>query len=206
MLNPYRAGFNAFKRELSVQDEAKMRSICVFCGSRTGSDPRYQILAEQTGRLIARAGLRLVYGGAEAGLMGVTARGALAEGGEVLGVIPEFLIPVEGAQEGAELRITATMASRKAIMVEEADAFLILPGGAGTLEEIFDMIMLRQLGRHGKPAAFLDQAYWGPLDQLLRHVVSEGFTRPGVLKDVSFHEDAGDALAALKAACAGQRA
>ncbi|XBQ16411.1 MAG: TIGR00730 family Rossman fold protein [Oceanicaulis sp.] len=177
-----------------------MRSICVFCGTRTGGDPRYEALAEAAGRAIARRGDRLVYGGAERGLMGVCARAALDEGGKVFGVIPEFLIPVEGRQEGAEIRITATMAARKAMMVEEADGFLILPGGAGTLEEIFDMVMLGQLGRHRKPAAFLDDAFWAPLEALLRHVVETGFADPKILKGLSFHAGVEDALHALDAA------
>ena len=176
-----------------------MGSICVFCGTRTGADPRYAALAEATGRAIARAGDRLVYGGAQAGLMGVTARAALAEGAPVMGVIPEFLIPVEGAQAGVELRITATMAARKAMMVEEADAFIILPGGAGTLEEVFDMVMLAQLGRHAKPAAFLDAGFWAPLEGLLRHVVETGFADPKILSALSFHGGVEDALNALDA-------
>ncbi|MEQ8406274.1 MAG: TIGR00730 family Rossman fold protein [Oceanicaulis sp.] len=174
-----------------------MRSICVFCGSKTGLEPRYEALAAETGRAIAEAGMRLVYGGAQAGLMGVTARAALEAGGEVFGVIPEFLIPVEGRQEGAEIRITATMAARKAMMVEEADGFVILPGGAGTLEEVFDMVMLAQLGRHAKPAAFLDSAFWGPLETLLRHVVETGFADPKIMTGLSFHGGVEDALRAL---------
>ncbi len=175
-----------------------MRSICVFCGSSDGSDARFAKLAEDTGRELARKGLRLVYGGAEAGLMGRMARAALDEGGEVLGVIPEFLIPLEGLQDGVEPRITATLASRKAIMVEEADGFLVLPGGAGTLEEIFDMIMLRQLGRHQKPAAFVDADFWGPLETLLLRVVDAGFAQDDVIRTISFHPEAGDAIERLQ--------
>ncbi|WP_440959448.1 TIGR00730 family Rossman fold protein [Oceanicaulis sp. LC35] len=175
-----------------------MRSICVFCGSSEGSDARFAKLAEDTGRAIARKGLRLVYGGAESGLMGRLARAALEEGGEVLGVIPEFLIPLEGLQEGVEPRITATLASRKAIMVEEADGFLVLPGGAGTLEEIFDMIMLRQLGRHEKPAAFLDAEFWGPLETLLLKVVDAGFAQDNVIRTISFHAEPDAAINRLE--------
>ncbi len=183
-----------------------MRSICVFCGTKTGHEPRYERLAADTGRAIAAAGMRLVYGGAEAGLMGVAARAALDAGGPVLGVIPEFLIPVEGCQDGVEVRITATMAARKAMMVEEADAFLILPGGAGTLEEVFDMVMLGQLGRHAKPAAFLDSAFWGPLETLLRHVVDTGFADAKILRGLSFHGGIEDALATLDQALAAEGA
>lgn len=164
-----------------------MRSICVYCGSKAGEDSHFSALAEATGAALAQSGVRMVYGGAEAGLMGRAARAALNAGGEVFGVIPEFLIAREGVQDGADIRITATLASRKAMMVEEADGFLILPGGFGTLEEIFDMIMLRQLGRHRKPAAFVDQAFWKPLEQLIGHVVETGFADPDVLDAVSFH-------------------
>lgn len=151
----------------------------------------------------------MVYGGAEAGLMGTAARACLESGGSVLGVIPEFLIPIEGALEGADIRITATMGARKAMMVEEADAFLILPGGAGTLEEIFDMIMLRQLGRHDKPAAFLDATYWAPLEALMRHITAAGYAQPDVLEAMSFQADPDGALNALAGAlerAAGERA
>lgn len=174
-----------------------MRSICLFCGSGAGRDPAFTGMARDAGRAIARAGLRLVYGGAENGLMGEAARAALAEGGRVLGVIPEFLIPVEGAQDGVELRITATMASRKAMLTEEADAFLILPGGAGTLEEVFDMIMQRQHGLHAKPAAFVGTGFWSPLESLLSHVAEAGFADAAVLDGLSFHPDPHAALSAL---------
>lgn len=183
-----------------------MRSVCVFCGSKTGSEPRYSALAEAAGQAIARRGHRLVYGGAEAGLMGLCARAALAEGGAVFGIIPEFLIPVEGAQAGAEIRVTATMAARKAMMLEEADGFLVLPGGAGTLEEVFDMVMLAQLGRHAKPAAFVDGAFWSPLERLLRHVVEAGFAEPAALESLSFHGGIEDALNRLDAMIARQAA
>ena len=176
-----------------------MRSICVYCGSKPGDDSHFSALAEATGTALADAGVRMVYGGAEAGLMGLAARAALKAGGEVFGVIPEFLIPLEGAQEGADIRITATMASRKAMMVEEADAFLVLPGGFGTLEEIFDMIMLRQLGRHSKPACFVDATFWAPLEALMRHVVESGFADPGVMDAISFHDTPEAAVRALAA-------
>lgn len=176
-----------------------MRSVCVFCGSHAGTDPRFKTLAIAAGQTIARSGMRLVYGGAEAGLMGEMARAALKEGGSVLGIIPEFLIPSEGLQAGIEQRITATLAARKAIMVEEADSFLILPGGAGTLEEVFDMIMLRQLGRHNKPAAFVDAEFWAPLQALLSQVVEAGFAQENVMTAISFHATPEDALAALQA-------
>ncbi len=174
-----------------------MRSICVFCGSKPGEDGHFKDLAEATGRALAKSGVRMVYGGAEAGLMGIAARSALESGGSVLGVIPEFLIPIEGVQEGADIRITATMASRKAIMVEEADAFLVLPGGFGTLEEIFDMIMLRQLGRHTKPACFVDTEYWATLKALVTHIVDTGFADRNVLDSMCFQDTAEAGINAL---------
>ncbi|MCH8489350.1 MAG: TIGR00730 family Rossman fold protein [Oceanicaulis sp.] len=174
-----------------------MRSICLYCGSGAGHDPAFAAMAREAGRAVARAGLRLVYGGAQSGLMGEAARAALAEGGPVLGVIPEFLIPVEGAQDGVDLRITATLASRKAMMAAEAAAFLILPGGAGTLEEVFDMIVQRQHGLHMKPAAFVGSAFWAPLEVLLGQVAASGFTDANLLDALSFHADPAAALAVL---------
>jgi len=174
-----------------------MRSICVFCGSKQGEDNHFTELAEATGTALARAGVRMVYGGAEAGLMGIAARAALKQGGEVLGIIPEFLIPVEGAQAGADIRVTATMASRKAMLVEEADAFLVLPGGFGTMEEIFDMIMLRQHGRHTKPSCFVDAEFWAPMQQLVRHIVDTGFAHAAMLNAIGFHETPQDAVDGL---------
>ncbi len=174
-----------------------MRSICLYCGSGAGHDPEFAQMAREAGQAVARAGLRLVYGGAQSGLMGEAARAALAEGGPVLGVIPEFLIPIEGAQEGVDLRITATLASRKAMMTAEADAFLILPGGAGTLEEVFDMIMQRQHGQHAKPAAFVGTQFWAPLEVLLDQVAKSGFADASLLNALSFHADPASALAML---------
>jgi uncharacterized protein (TIGR00730 family) len=174
-----------------------MRSICVFCGSKQGEDSHFTDLATATGAALARSGVRMVYGGAEAGLMGVAARAALKEGGKVLGIIPEFLIPVEGAQEGADIRVTATMASRKAMLVEEADAFLVLPGGFGTMEEIFDMIRLRQNGGHAKPACFVDADFWAPMQQLVRHIVDTGFADAAMLDTIGFHETPQEAVSGL---------
>lgn len=179
---------------------AKVRSLCVYCGASAGGDPRYAALAEAAGSEIAARGLRLVYGGAETGLMGVCARAALRAGGQVLGVIPEFLIPVEGAEPGVTLRKVATLASRKAMMIAEADAFLILPGGAGTIEEVFDLIAQRRLGLEAKPVAFLDAAYWAPMRALLEHLRAEGFAPPALTDAFTFAEDAPGAIDAL---CAG---
>lgn len=174
-----------------------MRSICIFCGTRDGSDPRHADMAQAAGRRIARAGLRLVYGGGENGLQGVAARAALAAGGEVMGAIPEFLIPREGALEGIELRKVATLGARKSMLMNEADIFLILPGGTGTLEEIFDMISRRRSGVHAKPAAFADTEFWGPLQAMLDGLRAGGFASEEALAGLTFHADLDDALASV---------
>ncbi|WP_233245804.1 LOG family protein [Marinicauda salina] len=173
---------------------AKLRSICIFCGSEPGDDPRYEAMADAAGRHIAESGVRLVYGGGEIGLMGVAARAAQAAGGEVLGVIPEFMIPAEGAQEEIELRKVATMGARKAILIEEADAFLILPGGTGTLESIFDLISRRREGHRAKPVVFADAEFWAPLKALLDKVAEEGFVIGDAFEGLSFEADLEDAL------------
>lgn len=177
---------------------AKMRSVCVYCGTRTGNEPRFEALAEDAGRAIARAGYRLVFGGGTAGLTGVVARAAQAEGGTVLGVIPEFLIPSEGALDGIELRKVATLGARKSMMIGESDAFLALPGGTGTLEEVFDLLTRRNLGLENKPVAFVDTEFWSPFSALLDHVVRYGFTEAGLVDGLSFEPDLDSALAALE--------
>lgn len=174
-----------------------MRSLSVFCGSRSGNNTEFEVLAASTGRMMAERGIRLVYGGASKGLMGVTARAAIEAGGQVLGVIPEYLIPSEGAQQGIELRITATLAARKAMMLDEADGFIVLPGGAGTLEEVFDMIVLGQLGQHEKRAAFIGRSYWSELESLLEKIVANGFADSSILDDISFHDTPDSALDTL---------
>ncbi|MEO1040644.1 MAG: TIGR00730 family Rossman fold protein [Pseudomonadota bacterium] len=176
-----------------------MRSICVFCGSASGTDTRYEALAERAGAAIAGAGARLVYGGADSGLMGVCARAARDAGGQVLGVIPEFLIPVEGVAQGVEIRRVATLASRKAMMIAEADAFLVLPGGPGTVEEVFDLIAQRRLGERDKPVAFVDRAYWAELEALLETMTREGFSRPALTAGFHFSNHVDIALKALEA-------
>lgn len=136
-----------------------IRAVTVFCGSRSGNDPAYRAAAEALGRGLALAGLRLVYGGGRIGLMGAMADAALAAGGAVLGVIPKFLIRREVAHDGiTELVVTASMHSRKQRMFEEADAFVSLAGGLGTLDETIEIITWRQLGLHAKPVVICDVA------------------------------------------------
>lgn len=170
---------------------AKLRSIGVFCGSRLGERESYQDAAEAVGRAIARAGARLVYGGGDVGLMGVAASSAAAERGKVLGIIPGFLIAREGQLEGVDIRIVETMSERKVQLIDESDAFIILPGGTGTLEEVFDVISRQQLDLHDKPVAFLNvDGFWDPLVALIRHTVEQGFTPQSLAAHIALEADA----------------
>lgn len=177
---------------------AKVRSIGVFCGSAAGRNPAYGAAAAAAGKAIADAGIRLVYGGGDVGLMGIAAQAALDAKGKVLGVIPEFMIRREGLLEEAETRVVTTMSIRKNILIEESDAFLILPGGVGTLEEIFDVLSRQRLSQHDKPVAFLDvEEFWNPFFKLLYRTEQEGFTPDGFHDHVSVHDDAAEAVARL---------
>jgi uncharacterized protein (TIGR00730 family) len=159
----------------------EIRSICVFCGSASGKDPAFEAAAVALGRALARAGIRLVYGGGSIGLMGTVAREVLAGGGTVLGVIPKFLVDREVMlPQVTELIVTEDMHQRKRIMFEQADAFVALPGGIGTLEEVVEQMTWVQLGQHAKPIVLVDIAgFWGPLAGLLDHMKASGFIRPG---------------------------
>ena len=154
-----------------------MRRLCVFCGSTTGTDPRYRHAAAELGRLLASRGLGLVFGGGSVGLMGVVADAALAEGGDVVGVIPHALAARELAhRDVGDMRVVPSMHARKALMAELSDGFVALPGGLGTLEELFEIATWGQLGIHRKPVGVLNVAgYYDPLTALLDHAVAEGF-------------------------------
>ncbi len=156
---------------------ARLRRICVFCGASAGRDPRYADVAATVGAALARRGIELVYGGGRLGLMGALADGALAAGGRVTGVIPAGLVDRELAHRGlADLRIVATLHERKATMAELADAFLALPGGLGTLEELAEVLSWAQLDLHAKPVGALDVGgFFGPLVAYLDHATTEGF-------------------------------
>lgn len=166
-----------------------MRSVCVFCGSNFGGRADYEQAAAGMGRAIAARGLRLVYGGAKVGLMGVLADSALAAGGAVLGVIPQALVAKEMAHPGlTRLDVVATMHERKARMAELSDGFVALPGGAGTLEEICEVWTWAQLGIHHKPVGFLNVAgYYDRLAAFLDHAVAEAFIKPA-LRDMLVFE------------------
>ena len=157
-----------------------MRSLCVFCASSPGRDPAFAAAARAFGALVAREGITLVYGGGHVGLMGALADAALAAGGRVVGVIPRGLWDREVGHRGlTELHVVETMHERKATMASLADAFVALPGGLGTLEEIFEVWTWGQLGIHSKPCGFLDVAgYYAPLFAFLDQAVERGLVRP----------------------------
>jgi uncharacterized protein (TIGR00730 family) len=154
-----------------------LRSICVFCGSSAGIRPQYAQAAANVGQLLAAQKIQLVYGGGNVGLMGVLADSALAAGGQVIGVIPRMLVERELAHQGlTELRIVGSMHERKALMAELSDAFLALPGGLGTFEELCEVLTWAQLGIHPKPCGCLNTCgYFDRFTQLLEQAVAEGF-------------------------------
>ncbi|WP_075214493.1 TIGR00730 family Rossman fold protein [Mongoliimonas terrestris] len=160
---------------------AHVSSICVFCGSSTGRNPLHLAAAETLGRTMAEAGIRLVYGGGSIGLMGGVAKAVLKHGGAVTGIIPEFLLRKEIMLEGVDdLHIVDDMHTRKRMMFEHSDAFVALPGGVGTLEELVEQMTWAQLGRHKKPIVLANIAgFWEPLQVLLSHMADEAFIRPG---------------------------
>ncbi len=178
-----------------------MNSICVFCGSSLGNDPIYQQMAEATGRAIAAQGQSLIYGGGRSGLMGVVANSALQAGGRVIGVIPHALVDRELAHTGlSELHIVNNMHERKTKMAELSDAFVALPGGAGTLEEIFEQWTWSQLGIHQKPCAFLNvEGFYDDLLKMLQGSVERGFSQERFVDKLIVAGQIEDILAAFSA-------
>ncbi|MEZ4259130.1 MAG: TIGR00730 family Rossman fold protein [Polyangiaceae bacterium] len=154
-----------------------MRSVCVFCGSRPGADPAFGDAAEAFGRALAARGIRLVYGGASVGLMGTVADAVLAAGGQVTGVIPKGLVDKEIAHAGLpDLRVTADLAERKAVMIAESDAFVALPGGFGTYDELFETLTMAQIGLHALPNGLLDvNGFFEPFVRLIDHTIEMSF-------------------------------
>jgi uncharacterized protein (TIGR00730 family) len=178
-----------------------MRRVCVYCGSSPGRDPAYREAAVALVRTLAARGLGVVYGGAHVGLMGVVADEALAAGAEVIGVIPQALVDREIAHTGLDdLRIVGSMHERKAQMAELADAFVALPGGLGTLEELFEVATWAQLGLHVKPCGLLNVlGYYDGLAGMLDHAVAERFLRPENRAIITVEADPGAMLDALAA-------
>ncbi len=182
-----------------------IRSICVYCGSSPGGNPAYAQAARSLGRLMAERGIGLVYGGGGLGLMGEVARAVLGSGGRVTGIIPAFLTEKEHMlREVTDLMVVADMHERKRLMFERSDAFVALPGGIGTLEELVEQLTWAQLGRHSKPIVLFNaDGFWAPFMALLDHLRREAFIRAAM--DVRFTA-ADSAEAVLEAVLAGAAA
>lgn len=167
------------------------KNICVFCGASEGIRPEYRVYAEQLGKILAQQNRRLIYGGGNKGLMGIIANAALAHGGEVIGIIPEHLVKAETAHHGiTRLEIVDNMHQRKARLSELADGFIAMPGGTGTLEELFEVWTAMQIGYHEKPVALFNVLeFWQPMLNFLQHAVNEGFVRDSFYKTLIVSED-----------------
>jgi uncharacterized protein (TIGR00730 family) len=157
-----------------------IRCLCVYCGSSGAVEPKYREAASELGAHLAAAGVELVFGGGRIGLMGLLADAAIAANGRVTGIIPSHLRSAELAHPGVnELVVVGSMHERKRLMAEKADAFAVLPGGIGTLDEMFEIVSWKQLGLHDKPILLVDVGgYWSPLLALLEHIIDKGFARP----------------------------
>ncbi len=157
-----------------------VRAICVYCGSSNRVDERHKDSARRIGREIGERGLQLVYGGGRVGLMGLAADATLAAGGEVIGIIPGHIQELEVEHTGlTELHVVDSMHTRKRMMFDRSDAFVVLPGGLGTLDETFEIVTWKQLGLHDKPVIIVDaDGYWRPMLDMLEHMIGSGFARP----------------------------
>ena len=184
---------------------SSIRSVCVYCGSSPGRNGLYLEAGTTLGRAIADAGLRLVYGGGTKGIMGAVAAGATERGGRITGIIPRFLIRKEAGEHAPqaldEFVVVENMHERKHRMFEESDAFVALPGGVGTLEEIVEIMTWAQLGRHRKPIVFANIAgFWNPMLALIEHMRAEGFVHTSHLVQPIVVDDAAGIVPALRAA------
>lgn len=181
---------------------APLRSVCVYCGSGLGTDPAYAEAARRMGRDLAEAGLGLVYGGGSLGLMGEVARATLAAGGHVTGIIPTFLTEREHTLKDVnDLIVTRDMHERKQLMFERSAAFVALPGGVGTLEELVEQLTWSQLGRHQKPIVVANISdFWTPFLNLLAHMKADTFIRPGLEVRFNVVNDAAHIVPAIRAA------
>ncbi|MEM6539221.1 MAG: TIGR00730 family Rossman fold protein [Pseudomonadota bacterium] len=178
-----------------------VKSVCVFCGSNPGNHPDYAAAAKDLGKEIAKRGCALIYGGAEVGLMGMVADAALSAGGDVTGVIPKALVDKEIAHKGlTRLETVSSMHERKAMMAELSDGFVNLPGGTGTLEEMFEVWTWSQLGFHKKPIGVINvRRFYDPLLAFLDHQRDEGFVKPGLRKTLLQAEKPSDLLDQMEA-------
>ena len=181
---------------------APVKTVCVYCGSGFGGDPAFRQAAEALGTALAAAGIDLVYGGGDVGLMGTVARAVLAGGGHVTGIIPDFLKSREHMLDAIqETVVVGDMHTRKRMMFERSDAFVALPGGIGTLEELVEQLTWAQLGRHRKPILLVEVAgFWKPLLTLFDHMRGHGFIRDGLELNYLVAEGAGAVVPMLQAA------
>ncbi len=187
-----------------MPDMNTIRTVCVYCGSGPGTNPSFVEAAIAFGKALAEDGIRLVYGGGSIGLMGAVAKSVLDHGGAVTGIIPEFLTNRENALKRVqELIVTPDMHERKRLMFERSDAFVALPGGIGTLEELVEQLTWQQLGRHAKPVLLANvDGFWEPLLALLAHMRETEFIRPTLTVDILKAERVEDILPRLRAAVA----
>jgi uncharacterized protein (TIGR00730 family) len=179
-----------------MPDNQGVSAIGMFCGASRGNDPRHMDLAARFGRATADAGLKLVYGGGGVGLMGAAARAAHEAGGDVLGVIPEFLRVKEVVYDDVQTVVVSDLHSRKKIMADASDGFVILPGGVGTLEEVVEILSWGRLGLHSKLTVFLDEdGYWDTFFAMLEHQIATGFTPPAMMDLIGRAQSPQEALA-----------
>lgn len=183
---------------------SKIKTVCVYCGSGPGNDPRFVEAAKAFGRVLAENGIRLIYGGGSLGLMGALAGSVLDHGGTVTGIIPDFLTVRENALKRVQqMIVTPDMHERKRLMFEHADAFVALPGGVGTLEELVEQLTWQQLGRHSKPVLIANIGnFWEPLLALLAHMRATQFIRPSLAVEILKADRVEDILPKLQAAAA----
>src|SRR3984885_15918959 len=187
-----------------MNDMSTIKTVCVYCGSGPGTNPRFTASAKALGKALADGGIRLVYGGGSVGMMGAVATSVLDHGGMVTGIIPGFLTAKENALKRVqEMIVTPDMHERKRLMFEHSDAFVALPGGIGTLEELVEQPPWQQLGRHSKPILIADiDGFWEPLLALLTHMRETQFIRPTLNVDILRAERVEDILPRLRAAAA----
>ena len=197
-------GFDELTLQCHMIDMSKIETVCVYCGSGPGTNPRFIESAKALGRTLAENGMRLVYGGGSVGMMGAVANSAIDHGGMVTGIIPDFLTARENVlRRVQELIVTPDMHERKRLMFEHSDAFIALPGGIGTLEELVEQLTWQQLGRHSKPVLLANiDGFWEPLFALLSHMRQTQFIRPNLTVEILRADRVEDILPRLRAAAA----